>query len=472
MNDRIQDINSILKDLFISAKTNNIMLNEDMVYSYLIQGNVKQRDLEKNVNFEWGYSSSERKSSNNFFGRWIEKFKDNINTQVFCSANWKYFCQFIGGNDVDPIKCVKLYIPLDYEHLYEGVNKIFSFLSSNNITHRSKVASDIRFDNVVVRLENLEDARKLQEFIDNDKYIQKGLIRVNSFGFSKNGVGYGYDGYLSYNSCVAEIIANYINDNLYRDIEDINFHSFSSYVDSFSKNSNNYVFLADGYSHVEDAKCVVELLKRSLKSNDLKEYDEFYKVARDVNKRRMFGKNEVNNEFDEKKQLFDELILVTMKKYPMGYDEDYPNMSGLDYINNFVFDGYIGSVTRDNNLRSRIKEANLKKEDVFSILENSGIVGDNIRNKFNNYIKMIMLNEMIRCSTIKFGDCGILQIDDFIKTNSLEYITYSVGKARNLAETLDGSEIKNFLADLGVRDIFEYQEIYYNNDKNIGYRRR
>lgn len=470
MNERIQDINSILKDLFISARTNGISLNKDMVYSFLIQGNVKQRDLEKNVNFEWGYSLTERNSSNNFFGRWIEKFKNSINMQVFCAANWKYFCQFIGGNDVDPIKCVKLYIPLDYEHLYEGVNKIFSFLSSNNISHHSKVASKIRFDNVVVRLGNLEDARKLQEFIDNDRYIQNGLIQVNSFGFSKNGVGYGYDGHLSYNSCVARIIANYINDNLDRDIEDINFQSFSSYVDSFSRNYTNIASLANGYPYVEDAKCVVELLKKSLCSNSFKEYEDFYKVASDVNKRRMIGQNKVDNEVDEKKQLFDELILTTMKKYPLGYDADNRSMSGYDYISDFVFGGNIRAVTRDNDLRMRVEKAGLNDGDIWGIIYNSGIIGNGEKGLYN-YVKMVMLNEIIRCSEIRFPGQGKDVVNEFIYTDRLNCITNRVGRARNLAKTLRAADIKNFFQDLGVDYLDDYMQYYYNSE-NLGYGRR
>lgn len=259
MNERRQDINSILKDLFISARSNRVYLTQRIVYDYLIKCNVRNRDLDKNINYEYDSSLVDKQSDRNFFGRWIDGFRNIQNINVFCADNWKYFCQFIGGNgrNIDPRKCVKLYIPLDYDHLYQGVKSIFSFLTANNISHMSKVSSHIRFDNVVVRLSNLEDARLLQEFIDGDRYIQSGLIRVNSFGFERNGVGYGYDGYLSYNMCVSKIIASYINANIDANIDDINFENFLFYVDSFSKDYNKVASLADNSSYRSDAFCVV-----------------------------------------------------------------------------------------------------------------------------------------------------------------------------------------------------------------------
>lgn len=204
MNERISEMNSILEDLYYSTSNMNMELTNKTVYSYLVRRNVSMNDLGKKINFV--FYSNQSNEWENFFGRWIEKFKNVDNIDVFCSENWKYFCQFKNGQ-VTGLDFVKVYIPLDYEHIYEGVNRIFNFLAKSNIAHCSKVSSDIRFDDVVVRLNNLEDAKKLQNFVDNDRYIQKGLMKPNAFTISNNKVAYAYDGGLSYNSCVAKIIA-------------------------------------------------------------------------------------------------------------------------------------------------------------------------------------------------------------------------------------------------------------------------
>jgi len=107
-----QYINNFLKDLYQSVCDQTLMLNHNIVYNYLI-------------NFGVPVESKKRGNVSDFFGSWIARFRDKENTEVFISPNWKYFCQFRNG-DIN-YDCVKMYIPLDYEHMYEGVNLIFDF---------------------------------------------------------------------------------------------------------------------------------------------------------------------------------------------------------------------------------------------------------------------------------------------------------------------------------------------------------
>lgn len=73
-----------------------------------------------------------QKDVSSMFPVWINNFKESTNTSVFVDPSWAYFCQFINETPDKKIKdeCdpVKIYVPLDSNHLKEGVNKIFNFV--------------------------------------------------------------------------------------------------------------------------------------------------------------------------------------------------------------------------------------------------------------------------------------------------------------------------------------------------------
>ena len=220
---RKSEISNLLKDLYISAEKSNYLYNESSIYHYLIKRNVPKKD--RDVYF-YGFEGG--KKNNKLFNRWIDKFKKNPNIRVFCSPYWEYFCQFINGR-VDSSRCIKMYIPVDNKHIEESANRIFSFLAKNNISHLSKIGSEIRFDDIVIRLNTKADALKLQKFIDNDKYIQEGLFKGNPFAFSNNGINYAYDGHTSFNMCLSHLISIYVNSRVRSKsltIDDVNADDF------------------------------------------------------------------------------------------------------------------------------------------------------------------------------------------------------------------------------------------------------
>lgn len=71
---------------------------------------------------------------------WREHFKNIKNINAFRSDNWRYFFQFTNGDLLEDTSYIKLYIPIDSEHLYEGINELFEFMAENDIKHLSKVA--------------------------------------------------------------------------------------------------------------------------------------------------------------------------------------------------------------------------------------------------------------------------------------------------------------------------------------------
>ena len=162
------------------------------------------------------------------FDRWINRFSNSYNTKVFVSDNHKYFCQFINGdlshnNDGD---FIKIYVPMNYSHIEEGVNRIFNFIDYNNIKHESKVGSDIRLDSLVIRVTSKEDADAILNFIKNDNYIQEGLLPANPFTFIKDGIPLSCDGMASYNSALSVLLEEFINKNDPNDLTADNFYNY------------------------------------------------------------------------------------------------------------------------------------------------------------------------------------------------------------------------------------------------------
>ena len=76
--------------------------------------------------------------------------------------------------------------------------------------------------------------------------------------------------------------------------------------------------------------------------------------------------------YNHSKELFDEFILETMKKYPIDYDPNNKNISGYDYINKFLNTNNYRAVTRNNGLRMRMQE-NLNNQDCIKIILNSNM---------------------------------------------------------------------------------------------------
>ena len=173
---------------------------------------------------------------------------------------------------------------------------------------------------------------------------------------------------------------------------------------------------------------------------------------------------------NNKEELLKEFILTTMKKYPIGYDSTKPSKSGIDFIYSYL-KGNDRAVTRDFDLRNRMKNE-ISREEAFQIINDGVVNGKNTNEKIVNYVKIQMLNEIISCMQRKFGNGFIWGMEQFMNTNDLKYITNSVGNARQLARTFTGYGICQFLGELGLSNLQEYMDNYYNIGNNFGYGRR
>lgn len=172
---KLQDAENFLNKLRRLKKQNpDMIMDWTDVYSQLM---------------DYGIPSSYSKNSETtkkHFQDWIKAFESSNNMKVFYDSNWPHFCQFISHDSKDltrDMKFIKVYISLDKEHIYEGVKRIFGFLEKENIKHHSKVADEFRSDGIVIRLkyDDIESLKKLSDFVENDAYIQEGILKTNPF---------------------------------------------------------------------------------------------------------------------------------------------------------------------------------------------------------------------------------------------------------------------------------------------------
>lgn len=233
---RTNEMNDFLNMMLSIAKQNNTMLSTDDVYYLLCRVNIKNNDRNK------------RQLIENLFYTWIDKFRNIRGVNVFRSESWRYFCQFTNRAEMVYGKDIKMYIPIDYDHLARGVNELFSFMASLNMIHASKVGMDLRNDNVVVRLplEDVENAYRIIDFCNNNKYIKAGMNKTNPFVPNYSGIGVMYEEGFSYNHEMASGIATFINRNLHRDRVSVD--DFNKEFDSLFKDNEYYNSIKTAYS--------------------------------------------------------------------------------------------------------------------------------------------------------------------------------------------------------------------------------
>lgn len=138
------------------------------------------------------------------------KFNEKMN--VFVAPYWKYFCQFKSHNFNKnyPINPIKIYIPLKRENIEISIQKIFDFINENNIEHTSKLASDVRVDDLVIRVTKKEDADKIIDFINKNEELN--LYNPNPFCITDGKVGLTMDRGLSYNDILSKYIFYYLKE--------------------------------------------------------------------------------------------------------------------------------------------------------------------------------------------------------------------------------------------------------------------
>ena len=150
---------------------------------------------------------------------------------------WNDFCQFRSKQrDNFQNNKIKIYIAIDKEHINESVKRIFHYLTKINAIHVSKVAKNIRYDNIVIRVNNINIVKQISNFINNDNYIKAGIMNTNPFAFHNDFISYTWDGELSYNMIVATYITDYINTLKHsNNLDQVSYNNFISYLKDIYK---------------------------------------------------------------------------------------------------------------------------------------------------------------------------------------------------------------------------------------------
>ena len=352
---KIEKIESFLK-LITEISKNGILIDSNLVYANLIS-------LE-----------SDRENINHYFNIWQKHFEKIKNISVFVAPNWQEFCQFKSyGNSVVPRQKIKVYIPLDVEHIYYGVNQIFEFVAKNNISHLSKVSNSTRFDDVVLRLDDVGSVEKIREFVSKNPYIKEGLVPQNPFSFQDDFISITWDGNLSYNMVVSEWISDYINElkrcSRLDEASYIDFYQFLQrrYNEVFRLGKNINIFsqtrqFVEVKEDLLDYKYVTEILLSSL--SPYAKLDNFYKKVESI-------KNEKNREEEllnlqrllnndvqmydditnEQREIFDYALIELSKKE--GLEQ------AIKILKHFSKNGNYRVFTRTNNIRSMIMESGI-----------------------------------------------------------------------------------------------------------------
>ena len=367
---REREIVNFLEEIQSFAVTNNHVLDEHKIYSALIRYGLQPN--EKNV----GVIA--------LFSPWMEKFKNNPNIDVFESDKQKHFLQF-QNNIADDSKYFKLYVSLAPNAIYEGVYKIFDFISKNNMSHASKVADQARSDLVVIRLASTEDAEKVINFINNDEFLKENARTTNPFLNREGNVGIGYDDFLSYNTVLAHFIADYLNTKI------PTYADYLDYVQSSNRNKFNVAELLniikkttpedyENFMNNKNSESYKKFIDSTMRNKKIT-YEDFVQF---LNERYI---NLFRNQIELNGLIQTPLFQTSLNRIRQDYS--YINNPELYVINNYriVFECILNNVYMDSykNMYSKMEES----RDIF--------------NKMTNIDKTQLLNNFIVFAYLKYG---------------------------------------------------------------------
>ena len=411
-------------------------IDKNFIYSQLMGFNIKNEQLPY-------YSISHE------FENWKARYNNNPNINAF-EVDKRSFLWFangkIKGNEV------KLYIPMDYNHIKEGANQLFDFIASTGIEHQSKIANKIRNDNLVVRVNSLEDAEKIIDFVKNNSYIQEGLIKTNPFLTNFNGVGLAMDNNYSYNSTVCEILSNFINYLKQHNRFDL------LTVD----NLNQYI--KNSITNIQDLelKDIYTLLSKTTDKNfKLQDF-----VSHADNK--LIDKYTSDRKrITDPKYYLEEAIKITKQTHPKNCETailEYLKGNSNYFTNtNRVRDGltkYVHPGDLINLMRTKLNENNIS-------------IPNSDKELINNYIDLVLsdfykkqfeiISTAYKNTEIAYNqEQAIAAIRDLIVNNSIKYFTNRFNDRTNLRNNVVGHDIKRILLsgiDIQNLDIENVDEI-------------
>lgn len=316
-------------------------------------------------------------STREYFDKWIERYKGNPNINVFWRESFKRFCQFVKGNLYGEGRLIKLYIPLDKEHLYSGAYILFDYIVSLGIEHTSKISDLVRSDDIVVRLHrtDFKYALKIIEFVNSNSYLKEGLNKTNPFVPTINGIGYveevGTD--YSYNMKMAE----YVNDYIVSCVENKKNPRYKDFVEYVITNCDLHDILDNFVNIVSDKK----LLEKYFKANGRVDGSSYLNKNRDDRPTGPIKVIDEEKDTKENRDILERAIDATYQKY------------GINQTMSALFNGILGnlnSFTNSNgNYRSKLVAKKLSGDFILNYLDSYLMITTNKADEYKDIVNTI-----------------------------------------------------------------------------------
>lgn len=383
---REQKINDFLKYFAkIFSQNPDLIISEDLIYAQLKLYNLTKEEI------------NDGSIENNFIN-WGYRFSNNQNLVVFQSNSQPGFLQFQNRRNKDD-NYVKLYLSYSKDKIYDCVNKIFDFISSNNMSTASKVAKALRSDSLVLRMANFDDAIKVMDFINNDPELNFYAKETNPFLIKNGKVGMAYDENLSYNATLAMLLSNYYNycknNNL---LGNVSMYHFKEYVSLYYSNTfkninnlreftrmNNFSKMSNRFNSVGDEivnyENIIKFIIMSLNENiSIEQFRQCYNNCINKNNNEIMASyynKSLSNGFISKESVEQQDVNI-FNKYIEIASRKYSVEEMLGYLNSYI-SGNITAITRDRDLRQLFK-IHMTPKKILAITNN------NVSLYINNYL--------------------------------------------------------------------------------------
>ncbi len=244
------------------------------------------------------------------------------------------------------VQSVKLYVAVDSdrESFYKLSDGIFSFMEEENILAQCKIAKEMRSDVLVLRVETMEDAKKVADYINN--FVYWLLVKPNPFLLPVNDkVSIAQDGRLSYNTTLSQLLERYFKYKKERqelgNVSDVDFGNFcTEFLGRLKANPEEHIYKLGiaNYDKFNDflmiGKMITEVIDGKLSLENFKQKDE---------------KKENNEEFVFSRDDEDKLL------YVMNSMCSYCSLEGVHkLITIYIRTGNVRLFTRKDGIRSII----------------------------------------------------------------------------------------------------------------------
>jgi len=448
VNSQQKKIDLFLKQIQLLSKTNKYV-DSRQIYLQLTDQGLSEDERDKDLSYlvpKLLKENNEKQKKFVFdYGSWI----------LFVGGGWARF-------DNHEETTIKLYISLKEKDIDKSVKKILNFMSKNNISHRSKLAKCMRMDDFVVRVSNPVDAKKVINFVNNNKFLADKLRDPSPFCINAGKVGMAMDHSLSYNDVLSKYIYSYVltcngSDKTASSLGFLDYvqsknlkimtEELSDHVSLAKTIVGGYKRLSETLYSIEEISEIIECSLTGLSEEDF--YSRYSKKSVEEYRaeRRKYYNHFSDGEFRQNKELLIEIIKTMCLKYGYEFTKD----SLVSYKRNKNF----SNITREKGLRDKVANSYtfwtyIHMIDLEEMLEEYKPVINEKQEDEVKSIEEIILEQVCKITydkAIKLGYNGLQSIAMALlkmQQNCYTYITRD-GNARDMAKEFIKPEDVNFL---------------------------